>query len=310
MALWTNLLKQSANIGDTGSPWVGNGDFTIATADPVIPSQTAHKHTNNGGGTSKSRGQTVGTLTDSPETFAVLVENVSAVNTAWTIFNATAGQHVAQINHVWSIPGHSAIITSPAGSAVSHAATDVGTGESGGDLYLLTVTATPNDLGDSRQVFVYPTGVDTNTNAAIIHWAGLFEASTFSPAYLVNGSTVEERRVVDLDAHKVRVRPRQRSEPLTHRRPRASGKMSTVLHSDAVRARTWSLETEIEDRATGEALQADLDAPGTVHVVHNPIIHPVTGVSVECEAENVQRLDGPLEDNVRVGFDLREVRPL
>jgi hypothetical protein len=184
------------------------------------------------------------------------------------------------------------------------------TGPSGGELRRLDLTVTPDNPGNSRAVFLYVTGPSTNTLASIVHAAGLFEAATYAPAYLVNGASVSEQRVIDLSAYKLSSRPTERRIDLDHKRRRASGKMSTTLHSDGVRSRVWGFETEIDDRTEGEALQAELEEPGTIHVVHNPLIHAVTGVAAEVECSSVRRLDGPMEDDVRLAMEFAEVRAL
>jgi hypothetical protein len=297
MPAYTNLALQSANLADVGSPWAGNGSFAIEAATSVIPGQTAWKHTS----TSGFRNQEIGVFTGAPETVVFLVENVDAETSRVGLFTGSVFEVFVRLT--WATM---AVADPVAGSDVG--VVDLGTGPNGGALALIFATNS-GTVSVARHLYCYPRGTESGTLSAIPHYAALFEAATYPPAYLVNGSTVTEKRVIDLSAYKLSARPTERRVPLTHLRRRASGKMSSAIHSDATVRREWSFTTEIEDRDTGEALQAELETAGPALYVHNPLIYAVTGVGVECAAENVRRLDGPLEDHVRLAWDLIETRP-
>lgn len=306
MALWTNLAKHSADFTQT---WSTSAPWTEAAATSVIPGQTARKFTGDGVTSSLNVNQTAGTLSSGAETLAWVVENVDAAGTQIAIRDATVGDWVGRVLLTWST-GLTSIVSSGVGTISDHGSLDLGTTPNGGtEARLIWVTATADNPGNSRGVWCYPVDTPASSLSAILHWAGHFEASTYAPAFLVNGATVTEQRVIDLGDHKVSVRPSARYVDLDHKRRRASGKLSSTLHGDAVRRREWTFGTEIEGRTTGEELQRELDAPGTVHLVHNPLISSVTGVGAGVDATNVRRMDGPQEDHVRVTFDAVEVVP-
>lgn len=186
-----NLALQAANLDDSGSPWAGNGSFTITEVASVIPGQTAHKHEYVSGG--ESRSQIVGTFPSPaiPHTLAVLFENVNADSSSCRIWDGSAGI-VAGVRYDWA----TGAVTSTGGTFGSSTTRGVvelpGLGPNGGSVILLWVTSTPDNTGTSREIFVYPGGTAT-TNAgdtAIPHAVALVESAFLTSPIVTAGSSV------------------------------------------------------------------------------------------------------------------------
>lgn len=156
----------------SGSDWAGEANWTITEVTSLFGGQTAYKHESDGG-SNRSRAQTVGTLTGAPETFHVKLESVDAAITRWGIYDSTAGGFVVRGQITWST-GEVTIVDQPEGSSVSvYIVEDLGTGPNGGQAYWLAVTGTPNNLGNTRNLFIYPNGGQASVESVILHYAGL-----------------------------------------------------------------------------------------------------------------------------------------
>lgn len=116
--------------------------------------------------TSANRDQNIGTFTGQPETASVIVENVDAEETALSIRDQTAGVHVCLGRLTWATG--QASVQSGTGTVIARKLANAG--PNGGPVYRLIVTGTGTP-GNSRSIFVYPTGTSQNTNTAIVHHA-------------------------------------------------------------------------------------------------------------------------------------------
>lgn len=306
MPKWVNLLKQSANLDDTSSPWAGNGSFTITEVASIQPGETAHQHAAAAGG--DLRFQNIGTLGSDPQTLVWIVENIDAVETRWQVFDRGTGSSMAFGRYEW---GTGVFATSGSvGSDITGETSLLTTAPNGGELRLLSVTGTPNNPNNNRRIIIEPED-KTGPSTIIPHYAGLFEASTYPPALLVTGDTTPQQRVIDLSDYPIRTSPGANRVQLVDRQPRANGQRTASLAGDASHARVWDFELDLNADATGtEALRDELDAPGTVIVVHNPLIETTDFVGVECEAEVGEMPRGPRETHARLRFRLREVAPV
>lgn len=195
----TNELTDSCDFQGSGaSDWTDAGDMAISPVTSVILGQTAYKHVNDGLGSGRSRWQAAGTLTGSPETASTIIENVDAVESTLGIYDFTAGGFVAEGTFTWATE---AFVEDGAGqgSATAYRVKQLAvSGPNGGAVYRLTVTGTPDNSGNARRVYIYPTGhYTTNSLSAIIHHAGHEEAA-FASSIIVTTTAADAREAETL----------------------------------------------------------------------------------------------------------------
>lgn len=197
----TNNLVKSNDFAAATTQWIGGANFTTTTATSIGDSLglTAYKLTNTGTGTFKSRYQSTGSLAASAETLYFIVENVDATVTALSIYDATVAGHVIQAEFTWATK-NIAVIDSAAGSSVSANATKISdTGPNGGETYLISVTGTPNNPGNSTLRLIYATGLGTNTESVIVHHGQHCVSGFVSPPILTDAAAVT--RAADIVAN-------------------------------------------------------------------------------------------------------------
>lgn len=171
----TNLLGAPFELDGT-SPWTMQGSYTVSAVGSIYSDRSAYKWPNPGDTTSRGTYQTIGTLTGSPETLSVDVENVDADETSIGIYDITAANWVARLKFDWATRVAS-VDASAVGTATSaHAVKLADVGPSGGPVYRLIVTCTPNNSGNTRRIYIHPSGVPINTKTAILHAAQHVEA--------------------------------------------------------------------------------------------------------------------------------------
>jgi hypothetical protein len=113
----------------------------------------------------------MGVLTGTPETAGIYLENVDATTSQVAIYDATVGGWVALVELTWATLAATVAGTGK-GTADSAHVEDLGIGPNGGQVVRLTATATPNNAGNTRTFYTYPTGSTTNTDTVIIHGTG------------------------------------------------------------------------------------------------------------------------------------------
>lgn len=175
----TNLALGACSFAD-GTHWFGSGDFTISAATSMLVGQTAYRHINNNLVASRSRSQIVGVfVSGQTDVYSRIIENdatLPAVTTALSIFDNTVNAHLHQVTFTWSTKA----IATTTGSGTS------GVQDLGGGRYRIWVSATgtasgTGAAGNTRRVYVYPTGPTQNDRASILHHAQ-FEAAASVPS--------------------------------------------------------------------------------------------------------------------------------
>jgi len=161
----TNVLTQSSNLADSGSPWLNNGNFTIASATSIITGQTAYSHQNDNGAADRARVQSVTTLTGSPESMWCIVENTDALVSAIGLWDASGAAFVAEVQLTWA-DGTLAVTDGTAPSTYVKKLADAG--PNGGAVYWFGFTATGTG-SNNRSFYVYPSGITQNALTAIVH---------------------------------------------------------------------------------------------------------------------------------------------
>lgn len=185
----TNLALHSTDISN--AVWDVSGAAKSA-ATSLVSGGTAQEIASTGSGAEALR-QTIGTLTATPETLSFLVENVDAVVTRLGIYDSTAVAFVAEATLTWAT-GALSTPTGTAGSARSIRARYMGVGPNGGDVYLVEITGTPANAGNTRQVWLYPGGQLGNTQAVIVHY-GQHEVGRFASSLIVTGAASATRNL-------------------------------------------------------------------------------------------------------------------
>ncbi|HEX6937902.1 MAG TPA: hypothetical protein VF158_00720, partial [Longimicrobiales bacterium] len=186
-----NVLFDSSNFAPAGTAWTGEASFTLEPVASLIDGQTAYKHTNLGASSFRSRSQLRGVFTGSPETFYAIIENVDATESALSIFDDATDTHVCRARLVWSTGAASVAL----GSGSVYAERLAATGPNGGPVWLLAVTAA-GTAGNARMAVLYPTGVGTNTQSAIIHHAQ-YEEAPFHSSPIVTTASAGATRAAD-----------------------------------------------------------------------------------------------------------------
>jgi hypothetical protein len=192
MAAWTNLLLQAANVGTASSPWVGDTEWESITEVPsIIPGQSAWAHKNEGLAASRARSQIVGTLTANPHTVVAVLATGDAATSSVGVLDSTAGAWVVRVDYTWAT-GSAVVGASTGGSGATAGSVLLSSG-----LALVWGTGTPNNVGNTRRPYIYPTGTGTNTDTAIIHYTGLFEDDFFG-AVIPTAATAVTRAAEEL----------------------------------------------------------------------------------------------------------------
>lgn len=170
-----NLLGNPFKLDGT-SPWTMQGSYTVSAVGSIYSDRSAYKWPNPGDTTSRVTYQSIGTLTGSPETLSVDVENVNADKTSIGIYDTTALNWVVRLSFDW--PTRTAtVVDSGAGTATFVRAIKLmDVGPSGGPVYRLVAGGTPANPGNTRRVYIYPSGTAINTQTAILHAAQHVEA--------------------------------------------------------------------------------------------------------------------------------------
>lgn len=178
----TNQLFSSCDFSAGNVDWnAGVADFTVVPVPSCIAGQTAYQQTNKGLNVSRARSQTRGTFTGAPETFSVILENVSAVTSRIGIFDVTANSMVAAADFTWST--HTATVNQGSGAVVVV--------DMGGGRYRVCLTGT-GTVGHSRRLIIYFTGTTQNTSTAIVHHAQ-HEHAAFASSSIVTTTTAVSR---------------------------------------------------------------------------------------------------------------------
>jgi hypothetical protein len=159
----THDLDDPSELEDSASPWGGNAGFTISARPSIISGKTAYQHQNGGGGPAIARIQTDGVLSAADSVWGYF-ENVDAERTALSIFDQDLATHLHIANLVWA----TGETETQQGSGAAFVRQEAVAGPNGGPVYWLGCNAAGTD-GNVKQIFVFPTGVTTNTETVIIH---------------------------------------------------------------------------------------------------------------------------------------------
>lgn len=174
-----NTLSGPFAFDNTIDNWNNNTNFTISAVTSIFDGKIAYKHVNDGGG-ARQRNQTIGVLTANPETYYVVVENVDGVLLRLGLRDITVNDWVARTNFDLD-DGTNGGITAGAGSNTSAGSKlSMIVGPNGGKVWLFWITATPDNAGNIRALWIYPTNAPINTEAVILHAAQHVEAGLFT----------------------------------------------------------------------------------------------------------------------------------
>ena len=182
----TNYLSDSCSFA--GVMWENQSNYTTAPAVALVPSHTAYKWTDRGGG-SKSLGQNTaanGNYSGNPETMSLIIENVNATVTTVGCAQGGAGP-------VWVFLGKYTwaddTFVDSAGSGGTFTVTQLGAGPNGGKMVKLSASnATAGLTAQQRQLYLYLSGVPTNTNTTIPH-AAQHEVNGVATSIIVNDTS-------------------------------------------------------------------------------------------------------------------------
>ena len=171
-----------------GASWLYQSNYTTAAAVALVPSHTAYKWTDIGGG-SKSLGQSsaaTGNYSGNPETMSLIIENVNAIIT--TIGCAQGGAGPAWVflgRYTWADD----TFVDSAGSGGTFTVTQLGTGPNGGKMVKLSASnATTGLTAQQRQLGLYLSGISTNTDTTIPH-AAQYEVNGVATSIIVNDTS-------------------------------------------------------------------------------------------------------------------------
>lgn len=175
-----NQALQSSNLADNGSPWAGNGDFTIASATSIISGQTAYRHTNGGTSTARVRSQTIGTCTGAEEvSFCVLEQDPANPAVTSAIDFGSDSNLVSRATLTWATGA--VAVTDNEGTGTAFAVRLFSAGpNAGGEVYLFGIRAAGTSA-EARTVELYPTGIDQNTKGVYVHHVQHEEDADVSP---------------------------------------------------------------------------------------------------------------------------------
>lgn len=184
----TNELLKSNEFALATTQWTGGGTFSVSTATSIGSGLTAYKHTGLNAA-NPNRSQVSGTLTGNPETTSIIVEDIDVSETWFGFYDSTAAAWVALAKYIWST-GVISIVSEAAGSGVTVGETELSAiGPNGGRLVELSVTATPDNAGNNRQVRLFLVGPSANTDEIILHHAQHTETGYAHPPILTDAST-------------------------------------------------------------------------------------------------------------------------
>lgn len=185
----TNEVTDS-NDFSAGSDWGAGTGFTISAVNSVFLGETAYKHVDDGAG-SRVRTQAVGVLSSGAETFSVIVENVDALITTIGLRDEANGW-VILATFTWAT---GAIVedNSTYGTSESFRAELLSnSGPNGGAVYRISVTGTPVNPANSRQLYLYPSGIAANTKSVIVHH-GQHEERPFASSPIITTTGAASR---------------------------------------------------------------------------------------------------------------------
>lgn len=166
------IQPSSANMVDgpcdySGTTYWTNSGFTVTTATSCIAGQTAYRHENQGGGTSRLRTQDIGTLSTNAGVLSIIVENVDATRTTFGLYDITGSAYFWLVDFDFGTKE----FLSHSGDGGDEAETwyeDLGTGPNGGATYRLFMK-TSTTSGNSARVNLAVTYTTVNTLTAILH---------------------------------------------------------------------------------------------------------------------------------------------
>ena len=157
----TNRIYPSADL----STWYGTGGV-VSSAISAIPGQTATSiNSNNAYCNRYPRNAAFGGYTNKVSVVYIL-ESVDALNTAISLYDASANQQIANGVITWATLSFTQSVGYDSGA--QYTITNLGTGPNGGTLVACEITATPT-LGNTIQAYFYPTNGRLVNESVIFH---------------------------------------------------------------------------------------------------------------------------------------------
>lgn len=179
----TNIARASSDLSSVTPYWSGAGSFTVESATSIGNGLglTAYKHTNTGVASASRGHTTLATTVASPTTAYFILEEGSAAKSELSLYDATQAGNIARLQFDWATKTVS-IAASTYGLSVSVFSELLKeSGPNGGALYKVGLTATPDTAGNTQVCYVYPTGLTSNTDYAILHHVQIEVSGFASP---------------------------------------------------------------------------------------------------------------------------------
>jgi len=164
----TNIILHSNDFTD--AVWTKNAEITLTARAGIFEQEdgtlvNGFRADNAGGAGFRNIQQDLGTLSSGPETLSVILRNIGAVDTRIGIRDNTVAGWVVSADLEWSTLSIT-IVSSNVGSDVRVGAEDLG-----GGFVRFSVTGTPANSGNTRSIWIYPTGTSDNTDSVEIYHA-------------------------------------------------------------------------------------------------------------------------------------------
>lgn len=146
-----------------GGAWGNAAEFSITEVPGELPNGSGWEHENLGNLSNRARILDFGTFGTAREMLSFWWSGVSAIGLSIGIRDQTVGMFVVGVDFN-SITGTLTSIGSEIGTDISYKAKEVLEG-----VWLLSIKATPTNPGNSRRLYIYPTGRTLNNNIATIY---------------------------------------------------------------------------------------------------------------------------------------------
>lgn len=170
--------------------WIGTaatGAAATSIGDSLGLSATRFVNT---GAANTNKNRPSGSFSSGKETSYFILENIDAASSVVYVFDATAGAEVGYATFDWATKTATPTTGAAGTGATADAKLISSSGPNGGEVYLISVTVTPNNSGNLRVVYIYPTGFAANSNSIICHHAQHTETEYAHPPILTDATAV------------------------------------------------------------------------------------------------------------------------